>query len=71
MERDAEIEREFVRQVASKVRDKEFIIAALHQMSTNKERRELIEYLKENQADKEQIKRKMFSIIAEEQNDKG
>lgn len=63
MERDAEIEKEFIRQIAYKVHDKEFIIAALHQMSTNKERRELIEYLKENQADKEQIKRKMFSII--------
>lgn len=71
MERDAGIEREFIRQIASKVHDKEFIIAALHQMSTNKERKELIEYLKENQADKEQIKRKMLSIIAEEQNGKG
>ena len=65
MERDTEIEREFIEQVASKVHDKKFIIAALHQMGTNKERRELIEYLKTNQADKEQIKRKMFSIIVE------
>lgn len=63
MDRDAEIEKEFIRQIAYKVHDKEFIIVALHQMSTNKERRELIEYLKENQEDKEQIKRKMFSII--------
>ena len=63
MRRDPEVEREFIRSIAMKVRNEEYIVAALHSMDSDEKRMALIKFLKENpDAGRREIDEKMFFL---------
>ena len=63
MERDREIEKELIIELAIKVQDSEFIKYALNHMDSLNKKREFIQWLKSNSnATKKEIERYMFFI---------
>lgn len=63
MKRDPEVERKFIKSIAMKVRNEEYIVAALHSMDSDEKRITLIEFLKDNpDAGMREIDEKMFFL---------
>ena len=63
MGRDIEIEKKFIRKLASVVQDKDFIVSSLRLMDNDTKRNEVISYInKHPNTSKKEIETKMFYI---------
>ena len=63
MGRDREIEKKFIRKLASVVQDKDFIVSSLRLMDNDTKRNEVISYInKHPNTSKKEIEAKMFYI---------
>lgn len=67
MGRDREIEKEFIKKIASVVQNKDFIVSSLRLMDDDAKRKEVITYInKHPNVSKKEIESKMFYITIQQ-----